>query len=453
MITALTNPVISINELWGFYNLSEGLFFILSPAGIIKSANPSVSDILGYTEDQLINRQCLEFVHPDDLLVSREKLKNISSGEPVISFTVRLLTANGNYKWISLTGNLGKDNNVYAFGNDCTDKMVLEEEMQKLSVITQKMQLPLIVTDEDRKIIWVNEAFTNVMGYSVTEAIGQNETELLFGPLTSKNIEAQIFKSIKARLPFVKKIITYKKNGDPFWVQVESQPLFDTKSNMFNWFSLYTDISEQVNTEQALEICEKKYNSIFNNNPLPQIIYDRQTKEILEVNKAAIQQYEHGIEEFLELKIHDLEKDKLSDNETTQMLCTLKAGKMFNIKCKHVTKSRKVLRIEASFSAIDYKNGTAVLAILKDVTENFNHKQKVLDQSDCLQDIAWKQSHLLRRPLANLKSLIIFVKEDPTNTMFLQYMETELERLDSVVKEMVTETSGLMVTKTQNSYC
>ena len=143
--------------------------------------------------------------------------------------------------------------------------------------------------------------------------------------------------------------------------------------------------------------------------------------------------------------MYDLEKEEMSDNEITQKQCALKAGKIFNTCCSHITRSQKALKIEASFSAIDHNNEKAVLAVLKDVTESLDHKQKILDQNDCLLDIAWKQSHLVRSPLANLKSLIIFVKEDPLNTTLLEYMESELNRLDNVIKEMVAETSGFTI--------
>jgi len=55
--------------------------------------------------------------------------------------------------------------------------------------------------------------------------------------------------------------------------------------------------------------------------------------------------------------------------------------------------------------------------------------------------MVWKQSHILRSPLANLKGLITVLQKDPGDKESLSYIEIELERMDKVFKEMAQDSS------------
>ena len=58
-----------------------------------------------------------------------------------------------------------------------------------------------------------------------------------------------------------------------------------------------------------------------------------------------------------------------------------------------------------------------------------------------IQDMAWKQSHLIRSPLANLKGLAAMLKEDPADNEVLDFIRDELNRMDNIIIEMAEEAS------------
>jgi PAS domain S-box-containing protein len=62
-------------------------------------------------------------------------------------------------------------------------------------------------------------------------------------------------------------------------------------------------------------------------------------------------------------------------------------------------------------------------------------------QLDFITDLIWKQSHILRGPLANLKGLSLIVQKDPNDMDTLKYFMTELERMDRVLREMAEDTA------------
>jgi PAS domain-containing protein len=58
--------------------------------------------------------------------------------------------------------------------------------------------------------------------------------------------------------------------------------------------------------KNALAESEKRYRLLFENNPLPMWVYDAETLEILEVNEAAVAQYQYPRSEFLQLSIKEI---------------------------------------------------------------------------------------------------------------------------------------------------
>src|SRR2546422_11494870 len=63
---------------------------------------------------------------------------------------------------------------------------------------------------------------------------------------------------------------------------------------------------EDPKWEGARLASERKYRLLFDGNPLPMWVFDRDTLRFLEVNKAAIAHYGFSREEFLAMTLKDL---------------------------------------------------------------------------------------------------------------------------------------------------
>ncbi len=98
---------------------------------------------------------------------------------------------------------------------------------------------------------------------------------------------------------------------------------------------------------------------------------------------------------------------------------------------------------ERWFESYVYPTEQGVSVVFRDITESYLQKEKINEQNEALRQIAWKQSHLMRSPLANLKGLVTALKEDKFNTEYYQHIESELDKLDTVIREMVIESSSI----------
>jgi PAS domain S-box-containing protein len=126
------NKIISVEELWQFYNLSANLFCIAGNSEYFNHINPPFAQLLDFTEEELVSIPFLNFIHPDDREATTKEINELKNGKHVSIFQNRHQMKSGDYKWLSWTANRSDlDGNIYAIGLDCTDKMPRQQFERK----------------------------------------------------------------------------------------------------------------------------------------------------------------------------------------------------------------------------------------------------------------------------------------------------------------------------------
>ena len=89
-------------------------------------------------------------------------------------------------------------------------------------------QVTIILTDALKRILWVNQNFPNLTGYTFGEALGKTP-RFLQGSKTEKNKLTQINKALTDQIPVKATITNYKKSGKPYLCELVIYPIFNTK--------------------------------------------------------------------------------------------------------------------------------------------------------------------------------------------------------------------------------
>ena len=74
-------------------------------------------------------------------------------------------------------------------------------------------QIAVILTDAKRRILWVNEDFTVITGYTYDEAIGRIPGDILQGPRSEQEAIEQIRAGLRDLVAVKANITNYRKNG------------------------------------------------------------------------------------------------------------------------------------------------------------------------------------------------------------------------------------------------
>ena len=112
----------------------------------------------------------------------------------------------------------------------------------------------MVITDprrHDNPLIFVNEAFADLTGYSRDEIIGRN-CRFLQGPDTERGAVDRIRNAIAAGQGIETEILNYKKDGTPFWNSLVISPVRDEAKELLYFFALQFDVSAQKNAELEL---------------------------------------------------------------------------------------------------------------------------------------------------------------------------------------------------------
>ncbi|PSQ65084.1 MAG: bacterio-opsin activator [Halobacteriales archaeon SW_9_67_24] len=104
----------------------------------------------------------------------------------------------------------------------------------------------------DNPLVYVNEAYERITGYTTAEALGRN-CRYLQGEATGDEAVATMRAAIEAERPVSVELINYRKDGEPFWNRVEITPLRDEAGDLTHFVGFQTDVTDRKRAEAAAE--------------------------------------------------------------------------------------------------------------------------------------------------------------------------------------------------------
>jgi PAS domain S-box-containing protein len=147
-------------------------------------------------------------------------------------------------------------------------KMMREKEQASLDFKRQQYALDkhaiVSITDKKGLIIYANEKFVEISGYSQAELIGQNH-RLLNSAQHPKAFFNQMWQTITAGNAWEGSICNRTKSGELYWVQSTIVPFFDTHGNIESYISIRTDVTRQKEMERISEQANEWNRTILNN--------------------------------------------------------------------------------------------------------------------------------------------------------------------------------------------
>lgn len=131
----------------------------VSDDGFFKQVNPGLIQSSGYTEEELLSTPFMEFVHPDDLELTRLEFDRLVSGtQDGAAFINRYITKSGDTKWTAWQASQipGEDGLFFAFGNDITELIESRERLVDLNENLKERNKELaLMNDELEQFVYI----------------------------------------------------------------------------------------------------------------------------------------------------------------------------------------------------------------------------------------------------------------------------------------------------------
>ncbi len=201
-------------------------------------------------------------VHPTDQAGVKKAVKRPFGGRSG-EITYRYIRPDGAVRWLMLRAfpvrnAAGKVYRVAGMVEDVSDRQQKENWLTLLESVILNANDAVVITEAEPvelpgpHIIFVNDAFSKMMGYSRNEVIGKTP-RILQGPKT----DLEKLKSVRAALkrwePVRMELINYRKDGSEVWIELSIFPVTDTLGHYNYWVGIQRDVTQRKQTEADLE--------------------------------------------------------------------------------------------------------------------------------------------------------------------------------------------------------
>lgn len=233
------------------------------------------------------------------------------------------------------------------------------------TTIFDSLPVGVLVADLKGRHYFVNRCAASMTGYSVQELMGgiwmvhPDDTEAL-GILHRALRDGTPGSNYETRL--------VRKDGSVFWVSISWNPVKDAAGTVTGFCTVFVDISDKKNTEQALDDASERYRMLSNN--ASDIFFEWDIEGIISYASPSVQQLGYIPEELLGTTVFDLvhpDDREQSRSRRSEHLADLQPQRY---EIRFVTKDHSVRWMEAQVEFVmENAMPVRVHAVIRDVSE------------------------------------------------------------------------------------
>jgi PAS domain S-box-containing protein len=137
-------------------------------------------------------------------------------------------------------------------GMDITKRIKSDDLLRLRNTALSTINQGVIISDAQQNILWANNAYKKLTGYSLFDLKGRNCRGLLQGALTNPKTIKAISTALHDNLPFSGEILNYRKDGNTFWNELTILPIFNKHYQITNYMSTCRDMTALKQAERSL---------------------------------------------------------------------------------------------------------------------------------------------------------------------------------------------------------
>jgi PAS domain S-box-containing protein len=237
---------------------SSDTIFVLDAEGRVVEVNTAVERLLGYAQGALLGRRWDALITPDDLAAHGLHLADLRAGKELrVEHDMR--HSDGSIVSVEVSAKMLPDGRYLQIARDIGERKAAEEERRRLTAAIDQSQDAVLLTDEQRRIIYANRAFETLSGYPVAKLAGE-PPEAVFGGSGIAKIPADAPHRLLAGEAWVGEIQSLGADGCPFTAEWSISPVHDEIGTPIGHVAIARDrsaeraLEEQLRQSQRMEV-------------------------------------------------------------------------------------------------------------------------------------------------------------------------------------------------------
>ncbi|ATX79505.1 PAS domain S-box-containing protein [Mariprofundus aestuarium] len=218
--------------------------------GVFEFFNDRFVETFGYTHEELPTiEQWWELAYPDAeyrkwVMATWEAASQKASekDEDIQPIEYNVTCKGGEVRTIEISGVFIGDH-LLATLLDLTERKQSEAKLQRFSQALEQSGEAIMITDADGIIEHINQAFTNITGYSEEEALGKNPRILKSDQQDARFFE-RMWSTIEEGHVWQGKLVNRKKSGDLYPAMLSISPIKNTVGEITNFVSVQQNLEQ-----------------------------------------------------------------------------------------------------------------------------------------------------------------------------------------------------------------
>ena len=250
--------------------MEEG-YYEVDIAGNFTFVNDAMCRILGYSRDELVGMNYKTYTPEEDVKPIFQAYNRVyRTGEPLKWFPMLEIRKDGTRilaedSVFPLRNEKGEVIGFRGISRDVTERKWAEEALGLQTAYFQQLfdSSPdaIVILDTDTRVVQANKGFERLFGYSSGEGEGRTIKELII-PEDRLDEASAVSRMVFHGEVVRKELVRRRKDGSLVDVCMVAYPIrFDHK--LVGIYSIYSDITERKQVEEALRQSEEKYRTIL----------------------------------------------------------------------------------------------------------------------------------------------------------------------------------------------
>jgi PAS domain S-box-containing protein len=325
----------------------------------------------------------------------------------------------------------------------------LDISFDEISVLQRALDQHAIVsvTDTRGDILFVNDSFCAISGYSRDELIGQNHRIINSGAQPKAFFE-NLWATITSGSVWRGVICNRNKRGEHYWVQATIVPVLNADGAIERYIAARTDISARIKAESLIQQHSDLIEALFESIPLPVFVKDEQLRYV-RGNDAFFDNTLLGRDAMIGKRMDELDlppRPWVNRSEEEALLAT---GGASAYEAIHTLKDGKQVDLKITKAAIKGPDGksTGLIGVIidqsdiKQASRDLMAAKGVAESANRLKsDFLANMSHEIRTPmngLIGMADLALNLAVDPTQREYLQIAKSSAMSLLQIINDIL----------------